>query len=134
MPKGGQKAPSQRQLRVGEELRHIIAHIIERGEIRDPDVAGKLVTITEVSVSPDLKNAMVFVVETGGSGDIKTLLTGLKRVAAYFRHELAQKLSLRVVPQLRFSADTSFDRASRIEALLALPEVQRDLVQDEDGA
>ena len=133
MSKGGQKAPSQRQLRVGEELRHIIANIIERGDIRDPDVAGKLVTITEVSVSPDLKNAMVYVVETGG-GDIQALLTGLKRVGAYFRHEMAQKMNLRVVPMLRFAADTSFDRASRIEALLSLPEVQRDLHHEEDGA
>jgi len=142
MPRGGQKAPSQRQLRVGEELRHIIANLIERGDIRDPDVAGKMVTVTEVSVSPDLKNAMVYVVETGG-GDVQALLTGLKRVGAYFRHEMAQKTNLRTVPMLRFVPDTSFDRASRIEALLSLPEVQRDIVgkadggdlqQDEDGA
>jgi ribosome-binding factor A len=133
MSKSGQKAPSQRQLRVGEEVRHIIAGIIERGDIRDPDVAGKLVTVTEVSVSPDLKNAQVFVVETGG-GDMQALLGGLKRVAPFFRHELAHKMTLRTVPALRFAADTSFDQASRIEALLALPEVRRDLHPEDDGA
>jgi ribosome-binding factor A len=134
MTRGGQKAPSQRQLRVGEELRHLIAHIIEKGDIRDPDVAGKLVTVTEVSVSPDLRNALVYVVETGG-GDNAPLLAGLRRVGPYFRHELARQLTLRTVPQLRFVADDSFDQASRIEALLASPEVRRDLqAEDDDGA
>jgi ribosome-binding factor A len=134
MTRGGQRAPSQRQLRVGEELRHLIAHIIEKGDIRDPDVAGKLVTVTEVSVSPDLRNALVYVVQTGG-GDCAALLAGLRRVSSYFRHELARQLTLRTVPQLRFAADNSFDQASRIEALLASPEVRRDLhSEDDDGA
>ncbi len=131
MSKGAQKAPSQRQLRVGEEVRHILANVLERGEIRDPDVAGKVITVTEVSISPDLRNAAVYVVEMGG-GDVKALLTGLKRVASYFRHELSQKMNLRIVPALHFHPDTSFDRASRIETLLALPEVRRDL--DHDGS
>jgi len=73
MSRGGMKAPSQRQLRVGEEVRHVLANVLERGEIRDPDVAGKVVTVTEVSVSPDLRNASVYVVEMGG-GDVKALL------------------------------------------------------------
>ena len=129
MTRGGQKPPSQRQLRVGEELRHMIAHILEKGDIRDPDVAGKIVTVTEVSVSPDLRNADVYVVQTGG-GDVQALLSGLKRVGPYFRHEMARQMTTRTVPALRFKPDTAFDRASRIEALLALPEVKRDL----DGA
>lgn len=138
MPRGHQKPPSQRQLRVGEELRHLIARIIEKGDIRDPDVAGKLFTVTEVSISPDLRNAEIFIVQTGG-GDTKPLLSGLKRVGPYFRHELAQQMALRTVPLLRFTEDISFDRASRIEALLALPEVRRDLAtggetDDADGA
>ena len=133
MSRGGMKAPSQRQLRVGEEVRHVLANVLERGEIRDPDVAGKVITVTEVAVSPDLRNASVYVVEMGG-GDVKALLTGLKRVASYFRHELAQKMTLRTVPTLHFHADTSFDQASRIDALLAMPEVRRDLEADpEDG-
>ena len=135
MSRGGEKPPSQRQLRVGEEVRHFLANLLERGDIRDPDVAGKVITVTEVSVSPDLRNAAVYVVEMGG-GDIKALLTGLKRVASFFRHELAKQMALRTVPALHFHADVSFDRASRIESLLALPEVRRDLESDrtEDGA
>ena len=133
MTRGETRAPSQRQLRVGEEVRHILAHVLERGEIRDPDVAGKVITVTEVAVSPDLRNASVYVVEMGG-GDIKALLSGLRRVSSFFRHELAQKMTLRTVPMLHFHADTSFDRASRIDALLATPEVRRDLEADpEDG-
>jgi len=133
MSRGGIKPPSQRQLRVGEEVRHVLASVLERGEIRDPDVAGKVITVTEVSVSPDLRNASVYVVQMGG-GDVKALLTGLKRVGAYFRHEMAQKMTLRTVPTLHFHADTSFDRASRIDALLAQPEVQRDLRRDESDS
>ncbi len=122
----GHRDPSQRQLRVGEELRHAIAHILERGDIRDPEVAGRLVTVTEVTISPDLHNATVFVVPLGG-GDPAPLIAGLKRVRPYLRHELAQLVQLRVVPDLSFVADTSFDQASRIEALLHSPEVRRDV-------
>jgi ribosome-binding factor A len=114
-----------------------LANFLERGEVRDPDVAGRVITVTEVAVSPDLRNASVYIVEMGG-GDLKTLLAGLKRVASYLRRELSQKMNLRTVPALHFHPDTSFDRASRIEALLAMPEVQRDLGADvdspEDGA
>lgn len=120
------RPPSQRQLRVGEEVRHLLAKVLERGDVRDPDVAGKVITVTEVAVSPDLRNASVYVVEMGG-GDVKALLGGLKRVASFLRHELAKQMALRTVPALHFHADVSFDRASRIERLLALPEVRRDL-------
>ena len=129
--KNSKREPSQRQLRVGEEVRHILANIIERGDIRDPDVAGKVITVTEVSVSPDLHNATVYVVEMGG-GDVSALLKGLKRVASYFRHELSQRMNLRTVPVLNFVEDISFDQASRIDAILASPEVRRDL--DDDGS
>ena len=132
----GNKAPSQRQLRVGEELRHVIANILERGDIRDPDVAGRPVTVTEVSVSPDLRNATVFVVPLGG-GDTASLLAGLKRVRPYLRHEVARAVQLRVVPDFFFAADDTFDNASRIETLLNSPEVRRDVVgfdMDQHGA
>jgi ribosome-binding factor A len=125
MPRG-HKPPSQRQLRVGEELRHIIANIIERGEIRDPDLVGRAITVTEVRVSPDLKNATVFVVPLGG-GEVAPLIKGLKRARAFLRHEMARQIDLRVVPDLSFEADTSFDEATRIDALLRSPEVRRDL-------
>jgi len=126
MSRGGQKPPTQRQLRVGEELRHAVASILERGEIRDPSVAGRSVTVTEISVSPDLRNAMVYVVPLGG-GETKELLAGLKRARPYLRHEVAKMVDLRAVPVFSFVADTTFDIASRIEALLHSPEVRRDV-------
>jgi ribosome-binding factor A len=125
------RAPSQRQLRVGEELRHAIANILERGDIRDPDVAGRPVTVTEVAVSPDLRKATVFVVPLGG-GDSSGVLAGLKRVRPYLRHEIARLVQLRLVPDLAFAADVSFDQASRIEALLNSPEVRRDVANRSD--
>lgn len=131
MPRG-HKAPSQRQLRVGEELRHIIAAIIERGDIRDPDLAGRAITVTEVRVSPDLKNATVFVVPLGG-GEVGTIIKGLKRARPFLRHEVARHVDLRVVPDLFFEADTSFDEASKIDTLLRSPEVARDLGANDDG-
>lgn len=117
---------SQRQLRVGEELRHAIVRILERGEIRDPDVANRTVTVTEVAVSPDLRAATVFVVPLGG-GDPAPLLAGLKRVAPFLRRAVAREVQLRVAPDFSFQADTSFDEAERIERLLQSPAVRRDL-------
>lgn len=130
MPKG-YKPPSQRQLRVGEELRHIIAAVIERGDFRDPDLLGKAITVTEVRISPDLRNATVFVVPLGG-GDATAILKGLKRARAFLRHELAKSIDLRVVPDLSFEPDLTFDEASRIEKLLRSPEVRRDLGANDD--
>jgi len=125
-PGGGPHEPSQRQLRVGAELRHALARILERGEIRDPAVAGRSVTVTEVRVSPDLRRVTVFVVPLGG-GDAGPLLDGLKRAAPFLRHEIARLVQLRVLPEFSFAADTSFDRAERIEQLLNSPAVRRDL-------
>jgi len=121
-----EKVPSQRQLRVGEELRHTLARILERGEIRDPNVAGRGVTITEVSVSPDLRQATVFVVPLGG-GEAAPLLAGLTRAAPFLRREVAKQVQLRVAPEFSFAADTSFDKAKRIDELLNSPAVRRDL-------
>jgi len=115
----GPRAPSQRQLRVGEELRHVIANIIERGDIRDPDLQGRAITVTEVRISPDLKNATVFVVPLGG-GDCTPILTGLKRAKPFLRHEIARSVDLRAVPNLSFEPDV----------LLRSPEVRRDLSGD----
>ncbi len=127
------RPPGQRQLRVGEEIRHALANIVERGEIRDPDLADRPVTITEVRVSPDLRNATAFVTPFGG-GDAAPVLAGLKRAKAYLRHELAQHLNLRYVPELWFEEDTSLDQASRIDALLRSPEVRRDVEGGDFGA
>ena len=129
MSNKGHKAPSQRQLRVGEELRHIIANIIERGDILDPDLQGRAITVTEVRISPDLKNATVFVVPLGG-GEVDGMLKGLKRAAPFLRHEIAHRVDLRAVPNLSFEPDISFDEASKINALLHRPDVRRDLGGD----
>lgn len=129
----GHKAPSQRQLRVGEELRHAIANVIERGEFRDPELAGRGITVTEVRVSPDLRNATVFVVPLGG-GDSAPIIKGLKRAKAFLRGQLSKAVELRTVPDLSFEPDTSFEQASRIDTLLRSPEVRRDVDSEGDGA
>ncbi|GAB6052293.1 30S ribosome-binding factor RbfA [Magnetospira thiophila] len=132
MSRGESRAPGQRQLRVGEEIRHALAWIMERGELRDPAFQGRVLTITEVRVSPDLRNATVFVVPLGG-GDVRPLLEGLGRAQPFLRHELAKRVQLRTVPRLSFKEDDSFDEASHIDALLHSPEVARDLgPRDED--
>jgi len=130
------KAPSQRQLRVGEELRHALARILGHGGFGDPVLAGANVTVTEVRMSPDLRHATAFVVPLGG-GDMARLVEALNRAAGFLRARLAEEVELRFLPRLVFEADLSFDQASRIEAVLARPTVARDLADgegDEDGA
>ncbi|MBI1774691.1 MAG: 30S ribosome-binding factor RbfA [Proteobacteria bacterium] len=126
-------APGQRQLRVGEELRHALVGIIAEGHVRDPELASAKLTVTEVKVSPDLRNATIFVTPFGGGGDGETLLKALKRAAAYLRGELAHRVRLKFAPALRFELDRRFDEASRIEQLLKSPAVARDLASGKDG-
>lgn len=117
MVRGDSRAPSQRQLRVGEELRHALAQIIERGELRDPELAGISITVSEVRVSPDLRNATAFVSPLGG-GDAVALVPALRRAESFIRHRVGQAVRLRHVPRLSFEPDTSFDYAERIDAVL----------------
>ena len=123
------RPPSQRQLRVGEEIRHLLAGILGRDEIRDPDLAGATLTVTEVRVGPDLKRATAFVTRLGRS-DAEALLPALRRAAPFLRGQLAKSLRLRVAPDLSFQADTSIDYAMQVERLLRQPEVARDLERD----
>lgn len=132
MARGAGKAPRQRQLRFGEEIRHALAWIIERGEIRDPRLIGLPVTVTEVRVSPDLRNATVFVIPLGGGGDQKALIAALDAATPFLRHRVAQSVTLKYVPRLTFKADDSFDQASRIHDLLKEPAVARDLARRSD--
>ena len=128
------KGPSQRQLRVGEEVRHALAWTLERGALRDPDLAKTPVTVTEVSVSPDLKNALCFVTPLGG-GDaeaVKVVVEALGRASKFLRFEVARTVKLKHTPVLRFIHDASFDEAGHIDDLLHRPEVARDLGPDED--
>ena len=116
---------SARPLRVGEEMRHALARIFEHG-LHDPALAEIALTVTEVRVSPDLKNATAYVVPLGGA-HADEVMAGLKRAAGYLRRELAQAVKLRYAPALHFALDTSFEHASQIDALLRQPEVARDL-------
>lgn len=126
MARRDSRAPSQRQLRVGEELRHALAWSLEKGEVHDPGLHGVSVTVTEVRISPDLKNATVFIVPLGG-GDPTGALEALDRAKAFLRHRVAERVRLRYAPTLTFKADESFDTASRIDSLLHDPRVARDL-------
>lgn len=133
MARQSSRAPSQRQLRVGEELRHALAWMLERGEVRDPGLHGRSITVTEVRISPDLKNATVFVVPLGG-GDASEEVEALNRAAPFLRHRAAEKVQLRHVPKLGFRADDSFDNASHIDSLLHDPKVARDLADEPNDA
>lgn len=130
MTRQAAKPPSQRQLRVAEEIRHVLAAAFARREIRDPELAGETITVTEVRVSPDLKAATAFVARLGRS-DIDALLPALKRAAPFLRGQLAHAMRLRVAPTLAFQADTSLDYAMRIDQLLHRPDVARDLSGDD---
>lgn len=127
------KAPSQRQLRVGEEIRHVLADVLMRGHFRDPDLQGVAITVTEVRVSPDLKNATAFVTPLGGAG-METTVAALTRAAPFLRREMGRELRLRVLPQLSFQPDRSFDEASRIDSVLQRERVRRDLDAGEPPA
>ena len=116
----------QRPLRVGEALRHALAEIFIRGDLRDPDLAGASITVTEVRVSPDLKSATAYVTPLGGL-TAAPILDGLTRCAPYLRSQLGQRVKLKFTPELEFRLDQSFDYAEQIDDLLHRPEVARDL-------
>jgi ribosome-binding factor A len=118
--------PSQRQLRVAEEVRHLLSALFQRGEFRHPALEEAKVTVTEVRISPDLKNATAFVARLGRS-DVEELLPALKLVAPYLRGELAKGLRLRVAPHISFQPDTALEYAMHVDTLLKAPEVARDL-------
>ena len=117
---------SQRQLRVGELIRHAIAEMLTRGEVHDDVIETHMITIPEVSMSADLRLATVYVMPLGGR-DAKAVLDALERNKRYLRGEIAHRVNLKFAPDIRFRVDERFDEAERIEKLLRTPEVQRDL-------
>jgi ribosome-binding factor A len=125
-------APTQRQLRVGEEIRHVLAGVFARREFRDPALADALITVTEVRISPDLRHATVFVARLGRS-DVSALLPNLTRLGPYLRGILARDLRLRLAPDLAFQPDISIDYAQHVDELLHRPEVARDLKASENA-
>jgi len=127
------KPASQRQLRVAEEIRHVLAGVFLRGELHDPDLTDIAITVTEVRVSPDLKHATAFVTRLGRS-DVGQKLPALRRAAPFLRTILAKELRLRVAPEVSFQADTSIEYAMHINDVLHTPEVARDLGATEADA
>ena len=118
--------PSQRQLRVAEEIRHVLAGLFERRDFRDPELAESEITVSEVRMSPDLKHAMAFVSRLGRS-DVDALLPALQRATPYLRGQVAHALRLRFAPDLTFQPDHALEYATKIDRLLHQPEVARDL-------
>jgi ribosome-binding factor A len=120
------KGNSQRQLRVGELVRHAVSEILSRGEVHDPVIETHLITVPEVRMSPDLRLATIYVMPLGGT-DEKDVLAALERNKRYLRGEIAHRVNLKFAPDVRFRIDERFEEAERIERLLRSPEVQRDL-------
>ena len=123
---------SQRQLRVGEELRHALVEILRDNHARDPKLRDANVTVSEVRVSPDLSNATAFVMPLGGVHADETV-AALNHASAYFRSQLAHAVQLRHAPRVSFALDTSFLHSARITDLLNDPAVRQDLTRDPDG-
>lgn len=126
-------SPSLRQLRVGEELRHALVLVLGRCRFSDPQLTEANITVTEVKVSPDLRSATVFVMPLGGE-DLQVTVGALNRASGFLRGQLGHEVNLRHTPRLDFAADQSFDRAMRVQDLLAAPRVRRDLAATPDGS
>jgi ribosome-binding factor A len=122
---GPKSAPSQRQLRVGELIRHKLADLLTRGAIHDEVLTSHVVTIPEVRMSPDLRLATIYVMPLGGK-DVEPVLAALERHKRFVRGQIARAVNLKFAPDIRFVRDESFDEASRIERLLHSPRVRRD--------
>jgi ribosome-binding factor A len=120
---------SVRTLRVGEQVRHILSEVLQRGDVHDETLASHVVSITEVRMSPDLRHATVFVKPLLGK-DEEAVLKALRTNTAYLQREVATRVKMKYAARLKFLADESFDEGSHIDALLRKPEVARDLGDD----
>jgi ribosome-binding factor A len=135
MPRHHHHAPSaggsQRQLRVGELIRHELAAMLSRGDVHDPVLEVHMITVPEVRMSPDLRLATIYIMPLGGR-DEKDVLAALERNKRYVRGEIARRVNLKFAPEIRFRIDERFDEAERIEKLLRTPQVRRDLGREND--
>jgi ribosome-binding factor A len=118
--------PSQRQLRVGELVRHAVAQMLSRGEIHDDVLADHVVTVSEVRMSPDLRLATIYIMPLGGK-DLKPVLEALDRNRKFIRGEIAHAVNLKFAPEIRFLADDTFDEVQRIDEIFRSPKVAQDL-------
>ncbi len=123
------EGPSVRVLRVGEQVRHVLSEILQRGDVHDDVLATHPVSVTEVRMSPDLRHATVFVKPLLGR-DEEAVLKALRTNTAYLQREVAHRIRMKYAAKLKFLADESFDEADRIERLLSDPKVARDLDED----
>jgi ribosome-binding factor A len=123
------KGPSQRQLRVAEEIRHVLSGLFERGDFRNPELAEARITVTEVRIGSDLKRATAFFSRLGRS-DADALVPALMLAAPYLRGQVAKALRLRVAPELTFTPDHALDYAMKIDELMHRPDIARDLGKD----
>jgi len=124
------RPPSQRQLKAGELIRRALADILARENIRDPDLQGVSVTISEVRASPDLKHAIVYAAPLSGSSDnidVDKVIKALQRCGSFLRGRLGKEMEMKSTPRLKFVADRSFDTAEDMARLLENPHIQQDL-------
>ena len=126
MARGKSNNTSQRQLRVGEVIRHALSQALARGDTHDPDLAHVSVTVSEVRMSPDLKIATAFVLPLGGV-NAEVVIKALARNKAELRHLVTREVRLKFSPDLRFLADTTFDEMDKTRAMLESAAVKRDL-------
>jgi ribosome-binding factor A len=135
MPRGPRResgsGPSQRALRAGELVRHAVAEILSRGDVHDPVIETHLITVPEVKMSPDLRQATIYVMPLGGH-DEKEVLAALERNKRFLRGEIAHRVNMKFAPDIRFRIDARFDEADRIDKLLRSPQVRRDLETHSD--
>jgi len=124
------EGPSVRVLKVGEQVRHVLADILQRGDVHDDTLASHLVSVTEVRMSPDLRHATVFVKALLGR-DEAAVLKALRTNTAYLQREVAKRVKTKFAAKLKFVSDESFEEGSHIDALLRDPKVAQDLSHDD---
>ena len=129
--RGPAKGPSQRQLKVGEHIRHVLSDILARGDIRDPALSGVIITVTEVTTSPDLKHATAYCTPLGGK-NAAAVIEALNRHKGFLRGELGRQLDMRYTPAVHFAYDSSFDRGAEMDKLFNAPQVRSDLKKESD--
>lgn len=129
MGMSGKEGPSVRLLRVGEQVRHVLADILQRGDVHDDVLSAHLVSVTEVRMTPDLRQATAFVKPLLGQ-DEEAVLKALRQNTAYLQREVARRVKMKFAAKIRFLIDESFDEGSHIEALLRLPHIAQDLDEE----
>ncbi len=127
-----EKGPTQRQLRVGEIIRHALAEVLSQGRLSDPDLDGMIISVAEVRMSPDLKNATALVMPLGGR-NAERAMTGLDRSRKWLRGQVARRVNLKFAPELHFRLDTRYDDDDRVTTVLHAPLVAEDLAKKDGG-